>query len=58
MRYKNDSNSVKLLPSDDVTVSYVHGPFITGKVLWDGGDILILLLEGWMQHADYLCYAC
>lgn len=46
MKYKNDFNSVKLLRSDDVTVSYVHGPFITGKVLWDGGDILILLLEG------------
>lgn len=47
MRYKNDSNSVKLLPSDDVTVCYVHAPFIAGKGASErGGDGLILLLEG------------
>lgn len=40
MRYKNDSNCLKLLPDDGVTLSYVHAPFITGKGA-----------EGWRRYS-------
>lgn len=46
MRYKNDSNCGESLPSDGITLSFVHAPFRAGKGAYGSGGILLRRLEG------------